>query len=412
MAAAMRHLPYGRQCIDEADIAAVAAVLRSDYLTTGPAVAAFATRLCEITEAPHAIACANGTAALHLACAALGLGDGDAVVVPSITFLATANAPRMTGAEVVFADVDPDTGLMQPDHFSEALARADAAGLRVRAVLPVHLAGQCADLPSLGEIARARGIAVIEDACHALGGAYARGGQGWAPVGACLDGDMAIFSFHPVKNATTGEGGAVTTRDPALAARLDRLRCHGMVREPALFRQPEMAFSDEGPANPWYYEMPELGWNYRLTDIQAALGLSQLGKLRRFLAERQRLAALYDAALAPLAPLVRPISQSRGCRSGWHLYPVLIDFTRCRTDRAELMRRLRARGVGTQVHYIPVHRQPYYRDRYGLADLPGADAYYARTLSLPLFVGMSDEDVAYVCDELAEAVAGVAEAAA
>jgi UDP-4-amino-4,6-dideoxy-N-acetyl-beta-L-altrosamine transaminase len=409
--AVRRHLPYGRQCIDEADIAAVASVLRSDFLTTGPAVAAFETRLAEVLDVPHAVACANGTAALHLACLALGLGESDAAIVPSITFLATANAPRMTGAEIVFADVDPDSGLMRREHLSEALARAEAAKLRVRAVFPVHLAGQCADLPALGELARARDIAVVEDACHALGGAYSRGEQRLAPIGTCCDADLSVFSFHPVKNVTTGEGGAVTTRDPALARRLGRLRCHGMVREPTLFQRPEMAFDDGGPANSWYYEMPELGWNYRLSDIHAALGLSQLGKLARFVAERRRLAALYAAALAPLAPLVVPIARSPGCRSAWHLYPVLIDFAALGSSRALVMRRLHARGIGSQVHYIPVHRQPYYRDRYGLADLPGADAYYARTLSLPLFFGMTECDIGHVCDALAEAVDTLPEAA-
>jgi UDP-4-amino-4,6-dideoxy-N-acetyl-beta-L-altrosamine transaminase len=406
-----RHLPYGRQCIDEADIAAVAGVLRGDYLTTGPTVEAFETRLADALDAPHAVACANGTAALHLACAALGMGEGDAAIVPSITFLATANAPRMTGAEVVFADVDPDSGLMQPQHLVEALTRADAAKLRVRVVFPVHLAGQCADLPALGELARGRGIAVVEDACHALGGAYARGGQGFAPIGSCLDADLSVFSFHPVKNVTTGEGGAVTTRDPGLARRLSQLRCHGMVREPALFQRAEMAFDDGGPANPWYYEMPELGWNYRLSDIHAALGLSQLGKLARFVAERRRLAAFYDAALAPFAPLVVPIARSHACRSGWHLYPVLIDFAGAGVTRAQVMRRLHTRGVGTQVHYIPVHRQPYYRNRYGLNDLPGAGAYYARTLSLPLFVGMTEHDIGHVCAALGEAIDALSEAA-
>jgi UDP-4-amino-4,6-dideoxy-N-acetyl-beta-L-altrosamine transaminase len=408
---ASRFLPYGRQHIDEADIAAVATVLRSDYLTSGPVVTSFEKRLADVLEAPHAVACANGTAALHLACAALGLGEGDAAIVPSITFLATANAPRMTGAEIVFADVDADSGLMQPPHFLEALARADAAGQRVRAVFPVHLAGQCADLPELGELARARGIAVVEDSCHALGGAYRRGGQGFAPIGSCLDADLSVFSFHPVKNIATGEGGAVTTRDARLAARLARLCCHGMVRESGLFQQCDMALDGNGLANPWYYEMPEPGWNYRLSDIHAALGLSQLGKLAHFVAERNRLAGLYDSALAPLAPLVAPTRQGGHCRSGRHLYPVLIDFAGLGSTRAEIMRRLHESGIGSQVHYIPVHRQPYYRDRYGLAELPGADAYYARTLSLPLFVGMTDGDVGRVCAELAQAVEAVPEAA-
>jgi len=404
---AARFLPYGRQAIDEADIAAVAAVLRSPYLTTGPAVGAFESALAETLDVPYAVSCANGTAALHLACLALGLGPGDAAIVPSITFVATANAARMTGAEIVFADVDPDSGLMGRGDFVAALARAEAAGLRVRAVFPVHLAGQCCAMREIAEIARECGIAIVEDACHALGGGYDPGGT--VPVGSCHESDLTVFSFHPVKNVATGEGGAVATRDPALAGRLARLRSHGLVREPDLFQRAEMGFDPNGVANPWYYEMPEIGWNYRLSDIQAALGTSQLGKLGQFVAERSRLAALYDAALVPLAGAVVPIARNATCRSAWHLYAVLIDFAGLGLSRAALMRRLREGGVGTQVHYIPVHRQPYYRERYGSAELPGADRYYARTLSLPLFVGMTGREVEHVAATLAEAIGELAE---
>ncbi|MBV9862950.1 MAG: UDP-4-amino-4,6-dideoxy-N-acetyl-beta-L-altrosamine transaminase [Alphaproteobacteria bacterium] len=403
--AGSRFLPYGRQLIDEADIAAVAAVLRSPYLTTGPAVADFERKLAAMVGAPYAISCANGTAALHLACLALGLGPGDAAIVPAITFLATANAPRMTGAEIVFADVDAASGLMQPSHLEDAIVRAEKTGLRVRAVLPVHLAGHCADLPALAGLARAHGIAIVEDACHALGGGYRHGDSGFVPVGACRDSDIAVFSFHPVKNATTGEGGAITTRDPALADRIACLRSHGMVREPERFRCERMGFDPSGAPHPWYYEMAEIGWNYRLSDIHAALGTSQLGKLERYIVERGRLATLHDAALAALAPWVVPIARSPDCRPGWHLYPVLIDFAGLGIGRGALMRDLAGRGIGTQVHYIPVCRQPYYRSRYGAIELPGAESYYARTLSLPLFVGMTRRDIDHIAAALADAVA-------
>jgi len=379
--------------------------LRSPYLTTGPAVGAFEEKLAAALDVPHAVSCANGTAALHLACLALDLSPDDAVIVPSITFVATANAARMTGAEIVFADVDADSGLMQPQHLADALDRAKQAGLQVRAAFPVHLAGHCADLPAIRALAERHGIALVEDACHALGGAYCFEGRGFAPIGACRDAVMTVFSFHPVKNVATGEGGAVTTRDPALARRLARLRSHGIVREADLLQSNEMGFEAGGIPNPWYYEMPEIGWNYRLSDIHAALGSSQLGKLERFVNERRRLAMLYDAALAPIAADVAPLARRPGCRPAWHLYPVLLDFARLGFGRAALMRWLHERAIGTQVHYIPVHRQPYYRDRYGLASLPGADAYYARTLSLPLFVGMTRRDVEYVALTLAEALA-------
>lgn len=390
-------LPYGRQTIENDDVAAVVAVLKGDYLTTGPAVEAFEAALAARTGAGYAVVCASGTAALHMAALALGLGPGDAVVVPSLTFLATANAARFVGAEVVFADVDPETGLMGPEHVEAALSRV--GDLRPRAVLPVHLNGQPADMAGIGAVARRHGLAVVEDACHALGGTAAG-----APVGSCSVSDMACFSTHPVKAIATGEGGLITTNDPVLAERLRGFRTHGMVRDPGQFRSPDLGFAADGSANPWYYEMHEPGLNYRLSDINCALGLSQLGKLDRFLARRRAVADLYDRLLAPLAPVVRPVPRVGWGLSGWHLYAVLVDYPALGLDRAAFMTRLRDQGIGTQVHYLPVHLQPYYSERYGAADLPGAARYYAQVLSLPLYPGLSDAEVARVADTLAALV--------
>jgi len=391
-------LPYGRQSVDEDDIAAVAAVLRGDWLTTGPAVPAFESALAEAVGARHAVVCSSGTAALHLAYLAAAPEPGDVVVVPSITFLATATAARLAGAEVVFADVDPDTALMGPDHLEAALAEA---GGRARIVAPVHFAGQAADMPAIAAIARREGLTVVEDACHALG-TEAGGGR----VGDGSHADMSVFSFHPVKTVAMGEGGAVATPDAHLAERMATLRNHGIVRDAGGFENRDLAFADDGTANPWYYEMRDPGLNYRASDIHCALGLSQLRKLGRNVARRRALAARYDAALAELSPLVRPLRRVPGCSPAWHLYVVLIDFAAAGIDRAALMRGLADAGIGSQVHYIPVHRQPYYRERYGARDLPGAMRFYERALSLPLYPAMADSDVDRVVEALAGALAG------
>lgn len=394
-------LPYGRQDIDDDDLAAVAAVLRSDFLTTGPLPPAFEAALAARLGVPHAVVCSSATAGLHIAAMALDLQPGERVVVPAVTFLATANTPHLCGAEIVFADVDPDSGLMRPQDLEAALARADGP---VRAVFPVHLNGQCVDLPSIAALAETQGLSVVEDASHALGTRYRGGGNraedSEIAVGACAHADMAVFSFHPVKTIAMGEGGAVTTRDPERAARLARLRNHGMDREAGHMTEATAAFDTAGQANPWYYEMHEIGLNYRASDIHCALGLSQLGKLDRLMARRRDLVARYDAVLAPLAPLVTPIARMPWCEATWHLYAVLIDFERLGLERAEVMRRLRARGVGTQVHYIPLHLQPYYRQRYGQLSLPGAERYYARCLSLPLHTRVTDDDVERVAEAL------------
>jgi UDP-4-amino-4,6-dideoxy-N-acetyl-beta-L-altrosamine transaminase len=380
-------LSYGRQTIEDDDIAAVAEALRADFLTTGPTVEAFETAFAETVGARHAVACANGTAALHLAMLALEVQPGEVVIAPSITFLATANCARFVGAEVVFADVDPMTGLMTPQTLAEALGRLD--GRRLRAVLPVHMRGDVAELPALKALAGESGAVLVEDAPHALGTAMKFGNLA-ERVGDCSHSAMATFSFHPVKTIATGEGGMVTTNDARLAERLRRLRSHGMIRPP------------EG--DPWWYEMPEVGFNYRLPDILCALGLSQLAKLDRFAARRRALAARYEAALKPLAPLVVQAARPDWSDPVLHLMVALIDFQAAGKTRREVVEALKAKGVGTQVHYIPVHTQPYYQERYGPLDLPGANAWYERCLSLPLYPGMAEEDVDHVVAALAEAL--------
>jgi UDP-4-amino-4,6-dideoxy-N-acetyl-beta-L-altrosamine transaminase len=391
-------LPYGRQVIEDDDIAAVAQALRADLLTTGPRVTAFEEAFAAKVGARHAVACSNGTAALHLAMMALGLRRGQVTIVPSLTFLATANCARFEDAEVQFADVAPNTGLMTPATLEMAISRVNEQGAgaaRLRAVLPVHYGGNPADLPRIRALAEAAGAVVVEDACHGLGTAMDFG-TGREQIGDCTHSAMSTFSFHPVKTIACGEGGMVTTNDPVLAERLMRLRSHGMVRQPNAFSLMAMAFDEtkegERDANPWFYEMPQIGYNYRLPDVLCALGISQLAKLDRFAARRRTLSVLYRQHMAELAPVVSLVASPQGADPALHLMVALIDFKAVGLSRKQVMDGLAARGIGSQVHYIPVHRQPYYQDRYGLIDLPGADAFYSRCLSLPLFAGMEDSD--------------------
>ncbi|MBL6945322.1 MAG: UDP-4-amino-4,6-dideoxy-N-acetyl-beta-L-altrosamine transaminase [Rhodospirillales bacterium] len=390
-------LPYGRQWIEDDDIAAVTQALRGDFLTTGPLVDKFEQAFAERVGARFAVVCTSGTAAQHLSTLAIKLKPQAKAIVPAVTFLSTANCARYVGAEVVFADVSPDTGLMEAEHLRLALATAKDA----RAVFPVHLAGQCADMQAIHDLARQNDLTIVEDACHAIGTTYETRDGETLGVGACAHSDMAVFSLHPVKTITMGEGGVITTNNPELATRLKRLRSHGMVRDASQFVNSDLALDGTGEANPWYYEMGEIGFNYRAPDINCALGLSQLAKLNRFIAARRALVESYDNRLAALAPLVKPLSRTQ-CSPGWHLYVVLIDFRAAGMERAELMAKLRERRIGSQVHYIPVHLQPYYRERYGSGPLPGAMAYYDRCLSLPLFPAMNDDDVDRVVAALAD----------
>jgi UDP-4-amino-4,6-dideoxy-N-acetyl-beta-L-altrosamine transaminase len=391
-----KFLPYGRQDVDGRDVAAVAGALRSDWLTTGPRVEAFETALAKYCGAKHAVAVANGTAALHVAMLAAGLKPGDRALTSANTFLASANCAEFAGATADFADIDPRT-------YNVTAGTLRAAWKDdVRAVVPVDFAGQPCDMPAIAALARERGAVVIEDASHAIGGRFEHGGQ-WHKVGGHAWADMTTFSFHPVKTITTGEGGAILTRNDRLAERCRLFRNHGMVKTAGTdgtgAKPDEQQWNSE--KGPWFYEMAELGFNYRITDLQCALGLSQLKKLGRFVRRRAEIVAAYNAAFASLAGVQIPQVSSLGTcppRVAWHLYVLQMDFAGLGQTRTQVMQRLRDQGVGTQVHYIPVHLQPYYRRRhgYGPGKCPVAEAYYERCLSLPLYPAMTDKDVEHV----------------
>lgn len=380
-------LPYGRQTITEQDIAAVVAALRSDHLTQGPLVAEFERRFAARVGAKHAVVVNNATAALHLALKVAGIGPGDRVITSPNTFLASANCAAYVGATPDFADIDPVSYTLDPVAL-EKNWRPDT-----RAVVAVDFAGQAANLPEIARVARARGAIVIEDACHAVGGSFHSGGRRWN-IGANPWADLAVFSFHPVKTLTTGEGGMLVTDRDDWAEQARRLRSHGIERVADNFTE----FTTE--SGPWLYEMQELGFNYRLTDLQCALGLSQLDRLDAVLARRREIVAAYNAAFAGLDWLQTPglRATADAATTSWHLYTVQVDFGALGRSRAQVMVALREAGVGTQVHYIPVHLQPWYRRTYGYGPgkCPTAEAYYQRALSLPLFPAMTDADVAHV----------------
>jgi UDP-4-amino-4,6-dideoxy-N-acetyl-beta-L-altrosamine transaminase len=397
-------LPYGRQAVDEEDIATVLETLRGDWLTQGPEVDAFESALADVVGADHIVSCSSGTAALHLAIMAAGIGPNMQVVVPANTFLATANMARIAGAEIVFADVDPETGLMTAEYAMAAIEGAANNG--ISAILPVHIAGQCEAPGVLQELADAHNLTVIEDACHALGTTYDTKDE-MHRVGSCAHSAMATFSFHPVKTIAMGEGGAVATNDDELAQRMRDARNHGMIRDAERFVDAALGKDENGSPRRWYYEMHEPGFNYRASSLHCALGRSQLAKLNRFVARRRELAEIYDRLLAPLGPAVQPPVRAAGCEPAWHLYIARFDFDALGTTRNELMNALFEAGIGTQVHYIPVPWQPYYRARYGMASLPGAAAYYESSLSLPLYPTMHDADVERVVATIAS-LAGLA----
>jgi perosamine synthetase len=378
----MRRIPYGRQSIDEDDIRAVVEVLRSDWLTTGPKVGELEDAFAAFVGAQEAVAVSNGTAALHALVFALGIRSGDEVIVPAMTFAASANAVVYQGGTPVFADVDPETLLLDP---RDAEAKITP---RTKAILAVDYAGQPCDYDALAALAEHHGLALVADACHALGAEY-RGRN----VGTLAK--LSAFSLHPVKHVTTGEGGVVTTDDPELAASMRRFRNHGISTD---HRQREQQSS-------WFYEMVDLGFNYRLTDFQCALGISQLRKLPTGLARRREIARRYHAAFAD-EPLVRPLAQATGRKHAWHLYVAQLDLTAAGVDRATVFGALRADGIGVNVHYVPVHLHPFYRERFGTKPglCPAAEAAYERILSLPMFPGLSDADVDCVVASVRRAV--------
>ncbi|MGO9994186.1 MAG: UDP-4-amino-4,6-dideoxy-N-acetyl-beta-L-altrosamine transaminase [Steroidobacteraceae bacterium] len=383
-------IPYGRQSIDDSDVAAVADVLRSDWLTQGPAVPAFERALCQRCDARYAVAVCNATSALHIACLAAGLGPGDRLWTSPNTFVASANCARYCGAEVDFVDIDPDTWCLDIDALELKLLLASRTGALPKVVIPVAFGGRSCDMRTLNLLAARFGFTVIEDASHAVGATYAG-----RPLGCGDYAHMTVFSFHPVKIITTGEGGAVLTNDSTYHERLERLRSHGITRDAG-----KMDGVSDGP---WYYQMLELGFNYRMTDFQAALGLSQLRRLDDFLGRRRALAARYDALLdgCPLQlPSLSPVDES-----AWHLYVVRLLLPRIARSHRSVFEGLRSAGIGVNLHYIPVHLHPYYR-RLGFAsgDFPQAEQYYREAISLPMYASLDDEAQDRVVRELKSAI--------
>lgn len=402
-------LPYGRQTIDEDDIAAVVRALRSDFLTCGPEVEAFEKEFTEFVGAKHAVAVANATDALHLAMIVAEIGIGDRVVTSPNTFLSSANCAAFVGATPDFCDIDPVSYNLDPI----ALERDWKPD--TRAVVAVAYAGQAANMPEIARITRERNAIVIEDACHGIGGGFTFGGKDWK-LGGHPWADITTFSFHPVKTLTTGEGGMIVTDNDEFARRARLLRAHGIVRDPAKFQ----GFGSDDPAyrekGPWVYEMQELGFNHRITDIQCALGRSQLKKLNQFIDRRLEIVACYNEAFAalnwlsipeladwlqfPTGPLAHQNTGSPKHRISWHLYTVQMDFEKIGKSRTQVMAELRIKGVSSQVLYIPVHLQPWYRKTYGYdhCKCPVAESYYGHALSLPLYPAMNEVDVKHVTE--------------
>ena len=371
-------IPYGRQDISDADIAAVVEVLRSDFLTQGPAVPKFEQAVAAHAGAAHAVAVNSATSALHIACLALGLGEGHWLWTSAITFVASANCARYCGAKVDFVDIDPQTYNMSPACLAAKLERAERAGKLPKVVVPVHFGGQPCDLRAISQLSKRYGFRVIEDASHAIGADYLG-----MPVGNCQFSDIAIFSFHPVKIITTGEGGMALTNDAELAGRMRLLQSHGITRDAA-------QMTSGAPEGPWYYQQIALGYNYRMTDVQAALGLSQLHRLTQFVAARRAIAERYFDLLADL-PVTRPWQHPEG-KSALHLYVIRLKLGETGKSRLEVFKAMRAAGVGVNLHYIPVYRQPYY-EQLGFKSgyCPEAERYYAEAMTLPLFPRMTVE---------------------
>jgi UDP-4-amino-4,6-dideoxy-N-acetyl-beta-L-altrosamine transaminase len=377
-------LSYGKQWIDEEDIQNVRTALTSDFLTQGPKIAEFEQTLGRYTGARYCLAVANGTAALHLAVAALDLAADTEGITSTLSFVASSNAMIYNNIKPVFADIDPRTYLIDYSDLEKRITPA------TRLILPVHFAGQPADMKKIKLLAEKYKCAVIEDAAHAIGSRYHDGSM----VGNCRYADLTIFSFHPVKTITTGEGGAITTNNPAIHEKLLLLRNHGLTREPRqLANHP----------GPWYYEMRLLGYNYRLTDLQAALGLSQLNKLDRFIRRRREIVQRYNTAFASIPWITIPYEQKQ-VFSAFHLYVLGIDFEKIKKTRAQVMETLKMKNIGTQVHYIPIHTQPYYQERYHYrwGDYPNAERYYQQALSIPLYPKLTDAQVQYVIDSILE----------
>lgn len=367
----MQSIPYGRQDITQSDIDAVVSVLRSDYLTQGPVVPKFEQAVASYCGTTHALAVNSATSALHIACLALGLGAGDWLWTSPITFVASANCGLYCGARVDFVDIDPRTYNLCPQELERKLEQAEREGRLPKVVVPVHLCGQPCDMQAIHALAQRYGFKIIEDASHAIGGRY----QG-SPIGNCEYSDITVFSFHPVKIITTAEGGMALTNSPELAKKMALFRSHGITRDPA-----QMTHAADGP---WYYQQIELGYNYRMTELQAALGVSQMERLDQYVTRRHQLARQYDELLETL-PVTTPW-QHPDSYSGLHLYPIRLQLDNIQKSHLQVFESLRELGIGVNLHYIPVHTQPYYqRMGFQLGDFPQAQAYYHEAISLPMY---------------------------
>lgn len=394
-------IPYGRHTIDEEDIQAVVDLLKGDWLTCGPVVEQFEQAIKEHTGCEYAVSCSNGTTALHLALLALGIKEGDWVVVPAITFLASANAVRYVNADVIFADVDPNTGLVTQETLEEAILKFPEKN-KIKAFINVHLAGQCESLESIYNLCKKYNLLIIEDAAHAIGTEYIDIKGISHPIGSCHFSDITTFSFHPVKTIATGEGGAVTTNSSYVAEKVKLFRSHGMVRDSKKWINTEQGFDKKtGEPNPWYYEMQELGFNYRISDINCALGISQLKKLNQFKKIREEIVSQYDETFNDLS-FSKPLTKIKSSDTSWHLYVLLFDFDSLNKSRAQIMINLKKDYIGSQVHYIPLYLQPYYKNLYGEQSFPGAELFYKSCLSLPLYVGLEQDQIFKVIKAIKE----------
>jgi UDP-4-amino-4,6-dideoxy-N-acetyl-beta-L-altrosamine transaminase len=384
------YIPYGKQDITQADIDAVVQVLKSDFLTQGPCVPQFEQAVATKVGAEHAVATNSATSALHLACRALGLGPGDSLWTSPITFVASANCALYCGASVDFVDIDPRTYTLCPTALEKKLLSAEKNRTLPKVVVAVHLCGQPCDMAAIHSLAQRYGFKVIEDAAHAIGGKYKN-----EYIGNCRYSDISVFSFHPVKIITTAEGGMALTNDAGLAARMELLRSHGITRDPDLMTH--------APDGPWYYQQIDLGYNYRMTELQAALGLSQLQRLDEYVHRRHQLAQRYDELLAGL-PITTPWQHPDGY-SAYHLYVIRLQLDKVNKAHRQVFELLRDQGIGVNLHYIPVHTQPYYqRIGFRKGDYPGAEQYYREAISLPLYPTMSQEQQDAVITVLKESI--------
>ena len=386
-----RFLPYSRQNLDERDIEEVCRVLREDFITQGPRIERFEKKFAEYVGAKFAVACATGTAALHLSCQALKLGPGMNLITSPITFVASANCAQFVGADTCFADIDLKDHCISVEDLEKKLKNR-----KIDIIVVVHMSGHPANLEAIFELKKKFGFKIIEDACHALGAHYKK-----KKIGSCTYSDVSTFSFHPVKAITTGEGGMITTNNKEIYNSLLKFRTHGIHKNANFFVNKDMAFDNNKNVNVWYYEMSKLGLNYRITDIQSVLGESQLRKIDKFIDMRRKIAKIYNIGFAKNDLITTPL-ESSNVMHAYHLYTILIDFEKLNKNRNQVMQELRAKNIGTQVLYIPVHLQPYYSKKYGFkkGDFPAAEKYYQSCLSIPIFPHLKEYEVNYVINKI------------